>query len=545
MSSIFNVTDIYGNIVYPGAGTGGGGGSSGASPEQVNQINQNAVDIATHVDDTSVHHLIADTGPNSNSATHLFSNMRTQEYVAESLAPIMAGVEGHVTDATIHHQIVDDITATNGYSSTHLFSNKGTQDYVTTVLGGTITPIVTGFGEHVNNTSIHFPVDDEEKADPDVLWSSFKVNNLVYTTKQTRVAIDGSSTMEGTLHLGGYPIGEVSSITSNLYIHPDLTTIPVPNVFGGFHAYYTRGDGNLYQSESSGAEAIIPKIDDVTLPARADAVYSAAKTYEIVDNATILNATTLYNFIITKGQANGLCPLNDSGTVDNTYLYDQSLNTTDNVSFVNMTTSGTVSTNADLFIKNTAGNPPNVANWGTIRNEAGVLRFNYGGVISVLNASLGYTFNSFSNGQTAATANSYNYYFADVAPYAMTITTITLLAGTGGSDSVRVALFSDVAPGGGLLLGQSNAIGSLTTGAYKDFPLIAPVSIDKGSRFTLAVAIGGSTTTLQGSTVNTGFDTLSWFNTTDSASGGFGTVGVSTMQTKGGNSTWRACAVFA
>lgn len=67
-------------------------------------------------------------------------------------------------------------------------------------------------------------------------------------------------------------------------------------------------------------------------------------------------------------------------------VYNQSLNTTDSVTFNNMTTTGTVSSNVDIYIKNTAGLPPNVANWGTIRNDAGVLQFNYNGVVSNLNS---------------------------------------------------------------------------------------------------------------------------------------------------------------
>lgn len=129
----------------------------------------------------------------------------------------------------------------------------------------------------------------------------------------------------------------------------------------------------------------------------------------------------------------------------------------------------------------------------------------------------------------------------------MIINTITLLIRAGGSDSVRVALFSDAVVSGGLLLGQSNATsGALTSDTYQTFQLLNPVhvSLSKGSRFTLAVGISGTTTSLNGSTVYTGTDLLSWFNSTDTVSAGFGTVGVSTTQSKTGNQTWRACAVF-
>ena len=156
----------------------------------------------------------------------------------------------------------------------------------------------------------------------------------------------------------------------------------------------------------------------------------------------------------------------------------------------------------------------------------------------------GYTFNSFSNAQGPNATASYTWYFADKAPTALKINTITLFIRAGGSSTIRVALFSGSSIGGGLLLGQSAEIGSLSSDSYVDFPLGNTVNISKGEVFTLAVAIGGTTTSIQGSTVYSGTDLLSWFNSTDLATPGFGTVGVSTMQSKTGNQSWRAVSVF-
>jgi hypothetical protein len=125
MSSIFNVTDIYGNLIYQGAGTNPG--SAGASSIQVSQIIQNAADIgsttsalAAHAAVAEVHFLIDDeaealTKVYSSTYVEALVNAVTNEHRAHADDVLV-----HFTEASINHANMNNV-GTNSHAQIDLY----------------------------------------------------------------------------------------------------------------------------------------------------------------------------------------------------------------------------------------------------------------------------------------------------------------------------------------------------------------------------------------------------------------------------------------
>lgn len=127
--------------------------------------------------------------------------------------------------------------------------------------------------------------------------------------------------------------------------------------------------------------------------------------------------------------------------------------------------------------------------------------------------------------QTSSVAvgtGSNDYYLNCRIPYACTISGVTFSVSSAGSDSVRIGIFrgQDTTA---TLVGQTAAS---TVSTFNTFTITEVsgqnLEFSAGEKFVVGVAIGGTTTSLYGSSCPSN-NTFAWSNTTDSAAAGFPT----------------------